>query len=380
MRMNINAEIWNSPIAHLVARQPDHPVHYFAPSVLQAQARRFIDGFNGLVTFAVKANPDPAVLVNLLNAGITGFDVASPNEIRLVRELAPDAALHYNNPVRSRAEIRFAWDMGVKSFSIDGMREFAKLATIVPADGVEISVRFRLPVDGAKYDFGSKFGASPDEAVDLLRRMKDAGFIPSITFHPGTQCEDPQAWRSYITEAANIATKAGITLNRLNVGGGFPCRYTDNAPELEKFFTLIDETVSESFPRNCPALICEPGRAMVAGAFSHATRVKSINDSDEVYLNDGIYGGLSEFPVLDVTRSFSVISPSGKWRNASNVPVTVFGPTCDSLDVLPNKLSLPCDIQDDDYILFQSMGAYVNGVTTNFNGYGQLETVTVLAL
>ena len=378
--MNINAEIWNSPIAHLVARQPDHPVHYFAPSVLQAQAQRFIDGFNGLVTFAVKANPDRAVLVNLLNAGITGFDVASPNEIKMLRELAPDAALHYNNPVRSRTEIRFAHENGVRSFSIDGMREFVKLAEIVPADGVEISVRFRLPVEGAKYDFGSKFGASSDEAVDLLRRVKDSGFIPSITFHPGTQCEDPQAWHSYITEAARIATKGNVTLNRLNVGGGFPCHYNDNTPELERFFTLIDKTVSEVFPRNRPALVCEPGRAMVASAFSHATRVKSINDSEEVYLNDGIYGGLSEFPVLDVSRAFSVISPTGKWRNAGHAPVTVFGPTCDSLDVLPEKLSLPADIQDDDYILFQSMGAYVNGVTTDFNGYGQLETVTVLSL
>lgn len=378
--MNINAEIWNSPIAHLVARQPDHPVHYFAPSILRAKARRFINGFNGLVTFAVKANPDPAVLQNLIASGVTAFDVASPNEIKLLHDLAPKVALHYNNPVRSRSEIRFAHERGVRSYSVDGMREFSKLAEIVPSDGVEISVRFRLPVEGAKYDFGSKFGASPREAVELLRTVKDAGFIPSITFHPGTQCEDPQAWHSYITEAARIATEADVTLNRLNVGGGFPCNYNDNTPDLEGFFALIDNTVSEAFPRNPPALVCEPGRAMVADAFSHATRVKSINDSEEVYLNDGIYGGLSEFIVIDVLRPFSVISPSGEVRNAPNTPVTVFGPTCDSLDVLPKKIPLPADVQDDDYILFQKMGAYVNCVTTNFNGYGKMETVTVLSL
>ncbi len=377
--MNITSEIWNSPSDYLRARAPDHPVHFFAPAALQAQATRFLKGFNGLVTYAVKANPEQAVLSNLLAAGVTAFDVASPNEIRLLRELAPHAALHYNNPVRSKSEIRFAHKTGVKSYSVDGFREFSKIQDIVPASGVEISVRIKLPVSGAVYDFGSKFGATPEKVIELLRRVQAAGYIPSITFHPGTQCEDPQAWEAYITEAAAVARAAGVTIKRLNVGGGFPAKTAQGVPNLEQFFALIDSAVSKEFSTR-PALVCESGRAMVAESFTHATRVKSINDNGDIFLNDGIYGGLSEFPVLDVRRSYTVLPPLGDQRSKTNRLAQVFGPTCDSLDVLPNKLSLPADIADDDYVIFQNMGAYVKGVTTDFNGYGQLETVTVLSL
>ena len=377
--MNITPKIWNSPNDYLLARAPDHPVHFFAPAALQAQAKRFLDGFNGLVTYAVKANPEHAVLSNLLAAGVTAFDVASPNEIRLLRELAPHAVLHYNNPVRSKSEIRFAYKAGVKSYSVDGFSEFSKIQDIIPPAGVEISVRIKLPVSGAIYDFGAKFGATPEKAIELLRRVKSAGYIPSITFHPGTQCEDPHAWQAYITEAAAVARAADVTIKRLNVGGGFPAKTANGAPDLEQFFALIDETVTKVFTTR-PALVCEPGRALVAESFTHATRVKSVSDNGDIYLNDGIYGGLSEFPVLDVQRSYTVLPPLGDQRSKTKTSVQVFGPTCDSLDALPNKLLLPCDITDDDYIIFQNMGAYVKGVTTDFNGYGQLETVTVLSL
>jgi ornithine decarboxylase len=378
--MNITSNIWNTPEDYLRSKTPDQPVHFFAPTVLHAQAKRFIDGFNGLVAYAVKANPERPVISNIVAAGVTAFDVASPNEIKLLRELAPNAVLHYNNPVRSRSEIRFAHEAGVKSFSVDGFSEFEKICGIIPPEGVEISVRIKLPVSGAVYDFGSKFGATPEKAIELLRRVKSKGFTPSITFHPGTQCEDPHAWRAYITEAAAIARAAEVTLERLNVGGGFPGATANGAPDLARFFDLIDQTVEAEFGENRPALVCEPGRAMVSIAFTHATRVKSINDNGDVFLNDGIYGGLSEFPVLDVARGFNVLSPSGQLRTKTKVSTLVFGPTCDSLDVLPEKLALPSDISDDDYVVFQNMGAYVKGVTTNFNGYGQLQTVTVLSL
>lgn len=378
--MNSTAEIWASPVTYLSARQPDHPVHFFNPSALHDRARLFIDGFNGMVTFAVKANPDPGVIGNLLQAGVRGFDVASPNEIRLLQSLAPDAALHYNNPVRSKPEIAFARDAGVRSFSVDSFSGLEKLHALCAPGEIEVCVRFKLPIKGAAYDFGEKFGAEPDKAVEILKRAQAGGFIPSITFHPGTQCEDPQAWKSYILEAASIARRAGIALHRLNVGGGFPSRQNGKTPDLGAFFTLIDKTVAQAFPDNRPGLVCEPGRAMVAESFAHAVRVKDINDEGMVYLNDGIYGGLSEFPVLFVDRQYQVLTPKGTPRTGTRSPATLFGPTCDSLDVLPEQLPLPDTIAEDDYILFQNMGAYVHGVTTAFNGYGDLETVTVLDL
>ena len=180
------------PEAHLAHTRPDHAVLYFCPAVLHDTARHFIDGFPGLVTYAVKANPEQAVLDNLTTAGITAFDVASPAEMRAVREANPLAALHYNNPVRSLAEVGQAAQYAVVSASVDDRAGLDKIAPL----GCEVAVRFKLPVPGAAYDFGSKFGATAEEAVALLAEVARRGLTPALTFHPGTQCEAPAAWEA----------------------------------------------------------------------------------------------------------------------------------------------------------------------------------------
>jgi len=372
-------DIWKTPEEYLAARQPETAVHFFCPAVLHNQALKFLDHFPGLTTFAVKANPDPSVISHLLAAGVKAFDVASPKEIALLRRLAPKATLHYNNPARSRREVQFALENGVRSFSVDSLSGLAKLAAAKGAKKIETSVRFKLPLAGAVYDFGSKFGATPEDATALLRSAAELGFTPSLTFHPGTQCTAPQTWQKYIEIAAEIARNAGVRLSRLNVGGGFPAPYTNASLDLCTYFTLIRTTVEAAFGAFAPELICEPGRALVAPAFALAVQVKELRDA-QVFLNDGIYGGLSEFPVLKTPRAFRVITPNGHLRLGDTKPYTLFGPTCDSLDVLPGYFDLPATIEEEDYIIFPNMGAYVTGVTTDFNGYGTLETQTVLDL
>ncbi|MEJ2003008.1 MAG: type III PLP-dependent enzyme, partial [Maritimibacter sp.] len=194
-------QVWTTPEDYLRTMRPEVPVFFFAPEALAATAERFQRGFDGLVTYAVKANPERAVLENLVASGINAFDVASPAEIALMREIAPDAALHYNNPVRSRSEIAAAVAANVASYSIDGMGELAKLIEQVPM-GTEVAVRLALPVEGAAYHFGEKFGEDREGAIALLRSVAAAGFTPAMCFHPGTQCTDPEAWEHYIEAAA----------------------------------------------------------------------------------------------------------------------------------------------------------------------------------
>ncbi|MBI1415949.1 MAG: type III PLP-dependent enzyme [Limimaricola sp.] len=352
----------------------DAPVHFRAEAVLVAQAKAFVRGFGGMVTYAVKANPDEAVLRALAAGGVTGFDVASPEEIALVRRLFPRAALHYNNPVRSPAEIAAGLAAGVASWSVDEAGELEKLARLAP--GTEVAVRFKLPVAGAAYNFGEKFGATPDEAIGLLARVAARGLTPALTFHVGTQCTDPSAWASYVTEAARIAAVAGVTIARLNVGGGFPSARGGVAIDLKPYFTAIHAALS-AFPI-CPALVCEPGRALVADAFAHAVPVKALRPG-RAYLADGIYGALSEAPSMGVPR-FSVHAPGGAARQGAARPTAVFGPTCDSLDRLPGLVPLPVDTAPGDVMLFRGMGAYVTGVSTRFNGYGDWRTVSVASL
>ncbi|WP_376874939.1 type III PLP-dependent enzyme [Albirhodobacter sp. R86504] len=379
--MGLSKTIWANPSEIIRTQEPDHPVMVVSPSILQSTARRFMKGFPGLVTYAVKSNPDEMVIQNLVAAGVSGFDVASPFEIDLIRRLAPTAALHYHNPVRGRDEIAHAVEAGVKTWSVDSVSELEKLIEMVPTADCEISVRFKLPVNGAAYNFGAKFGATAELAAQLLKRADEAGFIPSLTFHPGTQCTDPMAWDAYIRTAREICDAAGVMARRLNVGGGFPSHRNEGpAPELEAIFALIDRVAMESFGDTRPALVCEPGRGLIADAFAHITRVKSLRDGEHVFLNDGVYGGLAEFPLVSSIDRIEVFSPEGQRRIGSPTPRIVFGPTCDSVDRLPGDLMLPADMEEGDYVLFQGMGAYSMATNTRFNGFGAMEVVTAMSL
>lgn len=379
--MGLSKTIWTNPTEFLRNQQPENPVLFFSPSALQAAARRFIDGFPGMVTYAVKSNPGEEVIENLAAAGVRGYDCASAFEIDLIRRLAPDAAIHYNNPVRARSEILHAVEKGVKSYSVDSKSELAKLIALVPPRDTEISVRFKLPVAGAAYNFGAKFGATAELATELLRTVADAGFIPSITFHPGTQCTDPAAWETYIRTAADIARNAGVTIARLNVGGGFPShRLTGVLPQLEATFALIDRVATEAFGDARPMLVCEPGRALCGDAFTLAARVKALRDDTHVFLNDGVYGSLTELPLIGVIDRVQVMSPEGELRSGAPLPRIVFGPTCDSVDRLPGEVPLPSDIAEGDYVIVQGMGAYSTVTNTRFNGFGELAMATVLSL
>jgi len=342
---------------------------------LQATARRFLKGFDGLVTYAVKANPHPEMVEGLWRAGLRVFDVASPAEMALVRARCPGAVLHYHNPVRSQPEVMAGLAHRCVSWSVDRMSELEKLAAL-PA-GTEVAVRLKLPVAGAAYDFGAKFGADPAGAVALLRRVAAMGLTPSLTFHPGTQCRSAEPWARYIHAAAEVAREAGVTLHRLNVGGGFPSDRGEGSPDLETIFATIGRATREAF-ETPPALVCEPGRGLCAEAVMLALKVKAV-EAEAVFVNDGIYGGMAEWRDLGMAGRVRVVDPAGRLRDGRAQPRIVFGPTCDSLDRLPEPMALPAAVAEGDFVICEGMGAYSGALVTGFNGYGARRVVRMSA-
>lgn len=383
--MGQHKTVWDNPADIIRHLAPEHPVMVFAPTVLQDRARQFLKGFPGLVTYAVKSNPEEAVIQNLVAAGVRGFDVASPFEIDLIGRLAPNAARHYHNPVRSKSEIAHAVKAGIRAWSVDSRSELEKLFAQVPTEvdgkGVEISPRFKLPVLGAAYDFGSKFGATPELAAELLAEVAQRGYIASLTFHPGTQCTDPIAWESYIRVAKDICDMAGVKAQRLNVGGGFPShRVVGVEPDLSTIFQEIADTATEMFGEDGPALVCEPGRGLCADAYALITRVKGVRDGAHVFLNDGVYGGLAELPIIGNIDRIEVLDPQGNPRGGERAGRVLFGPTCDSVDRLPGEMALPEDIAEGDFVIFHGAGAYSTVTNTRFNGFGAMTQATVMSL
>ena len=358
-------------------RQPEEPVFCFSPAQLQARLTTFQRGFPGTVSFAVKSNPAKEILAKLATAGLHHWDVASVHEIAAVRAIAPDAVFHYHNPVKSRREIADAYQKyGCRRFAVDCREELRKIVEIAGQDGsVEIAVRFVLPRErtSSAHDFSTKFGAPEHIAVELLQTAARLGFTPLLTFHPGSQAREPQTYVRHIEAAARISRQAGVPIAKLNVGGGFPANYPlSKAPPLEIYFHTIADAATRYFGKGQePALECEPGRGLAANAMSLLARVKLVcTDGDDIFINDGVYGGLMEFmqvpelqPPYRALRDGAVLGGESKsWK--------VFGPTCDPLDVLPNRLDLPASLRDDDYIEFGSLGAYGIATSTGFNGYG----------
>ncbi len=112
----------------VLAAQPAEPMHCLRPAVISDTAARFVQGFRGDVLYAVKCNPEPAVLRAIWDGGVRHFDCASAGEVALVRVMFPDAEIHFMHPVKSRPAIREAyWRHGVRDFVFDNASELAKI-------------------------------------------------------------------------------------------------------------------------------------------------------------------------------------------------------------------------------------------------------------
>lgn len=358
--------------------QPGNPVYCLHPEALRKTARQFLSDFPGRTLYAVKCNPHPFVLRTLFEAGIEHFDAASIPEIAAVRGLAADATAYYMHPVKTRDAILTAHTVyGIRHFVIDHRDELAKiLYETNDAEDLSILVRFATPGGAARYELSEKFGATADESADLLQRVREAGCRTGLAFHVGSQCLSPAAFREGVLLAGRIASAAGVPLDFLDVGGGFPAAYVgEQPPALSDFLDAVRDGVKRiGLPRDC-VLMCQPGRALVAGGCSLVVQVQLRKES-AIYINDGRYHSLSETVTGNLGYPVRAIRSDGVFSDTMR-DFTVFGPTCDSTDVLPSAFSLPDDIREGDWIEIGQLGAYSNALVTRFNGIAPDHFVTI---
>jgi len=354
----------------VAALKPSYPVYCLRPHVLRRTAQRFLDLFPGRVLYAVKCNPHPRVLQALYDAGIRHFDTASLPEIALVREKFPEAGAYFMHPVKGRAVIQTADHVyGVDTFVVDHQHELDKVLNETGAEGITIVVRVTTPpVEGTFYHLAGKFGASVSDAAALLKEAHSQGAQVGLSFHVGSQCLIPAAYSQALAICGQVLEQAKVPIQILDVGGGFPAQYLSNTvPPLEDFVSAIETGVQALKLRRDCVLMCEPGRALVAEGISLVTQVQLRKD-DQLYINDGIYGSLSEM----VTAHLRLPSRVVRLKSAPSTEMKqfqLFGPTCDSIDVLPGTFDLPADVTEGDWIEIDRVGAYSNALASNFNGF-----------
>ncbi|MFT5111321.1 MAG: ornithine decarboxylase [Parasphingorhabdus sp.] len=349
---------------------PGYPVYCLRPAELQRQAKLFLNSFPGRVMYAVKCNPHLAVLQELYEAGIRHFDTASLAEIALIREHFPQADCYFMHPVKARAAIMTAHEVyNVDHFVLDHESELDKIiATTGGSDGKVVLVRITTPVHDSQYQLSDKFGVSAEDAPALLRKVYDANFQTGLAFHVGSQCRSPKAFTDGINTALEVIEASNVPIHYLDVGGGFPAQYLDDQPpELSEYFNAIDEAFSDNRLRKDCVLLCEPGRALVASGCTLLTQIQ-LRKGNKLYINDGIYQSLSETITGKMKLPTRLINPTRQICNELT-EFTIFGPTCDNLDVLPEPFLLPSDADEGDWIEIGQTGAYTNSAATRFNGF-----------
>jgi ornithine decarboxylase len=336
------------------------------------------------VFYAVKANPAPEILKLLARLG-SCFDAASVSEIEavLAAGATPDR-VSYGSTIKKERDIERAFMFGIRHFAIDSQAEVDKIARAAP--GSHVFCRLLVDNSGADWPLSRKFGCDEEMAVDLLERAKRLGLVPhGVSFHVGSQQGNPKMWDGALGVSARVfraCAERGISLAMVNLGGGFPAKYTKKVPSVRTYGDTIFSALRKHFGNALPETVIEPGRGLVGDAGIIEAEVVLISKKSRceseltwVYLDIGKFGGLAE--TADEAIRYPIRTPRD---GDAKMPCALAGPTCDSLDVLYEKAPywLPSSLEIGDKVLIEGTGAYTTTYSSvGFNGFSPLKQYVI---
>ena len=361
-------------IKHLVTRYGS-PLFIIDAERLRRQYRRLAAALPGVdLHYAVKSLPHSSVIQTLHAAG-AGFDLATNGEVNLMRRLtvAPERCIH-THPIKRDSDIRSAVAYGINRFVIDNPDELRKFVKYRQRSSLLIRVSFSSP--DARCNLSHKFGCEPQAVAELCRLAADLRIkIDGLSFHVGSQAAGPAMYSEAIARCSElmlIAAQLGHTPGILDIGGGFPVDYQGGCVPIEEFCAPIRAALQELPPE--VRVIAEPGRYIAAPAAIAVASVmgRALRDGRWwYYLDDGLYGSYSGRVFDHTTYPLEALVPPGPTH-----PSVLAGPTCDSIDVISEKLQLPM-LDVGDLIVGRMMGAYTLASASDFNFFPR---ATVLAL
>lgn len=315
-----------------------------------------------------------------------GFDCASKAEIDMALETGVDPSrIIYAQPCKTKSYLRHAANVGVKQMTFDNADELYKIKACFPE--AELYLRILTDDSTSLCRLSMKFGASLDVARQLLELAHDLELkVVGVSFHVGSGAEDPKAFLKAVQDARLVfdqAAEIGHELHTLDVGGGF------TGETFEKFAGVLGEALETYFPPHI-RIIAEPGRYYVGSAFTLAANViarRDVRDPEEeskdaymIYLNDGVYGNFSNI-IFDHQHPEPRILTCASQANASpeDVAYSIWGPTCDGIDVISQRSLLPGLLDVGDWLYFEEMGAYTKCSATRFNGFSDTHEVIYIS-
>ena len=350
--------------------KPVNPIYCIRKNSINTACNWFNKNFPGKVLYAVKTNPHEEVIKEIKNSGIDKFDIASIEEIKIIKKIVPDAECFYMNTIKSREHIREAYfNYNIKNFALDTKDELLKIIEATEnAQDLNLFVRISISNEHAEIDLSKKFGALSSEVLGLFRLTKAHSAKVGLSFHVGSQCMHPISYTKGIGEMGNIIKKTNIIPDFINIGGGFPTIYPDLRPQsLNNYIFEIKKALNNLKLEKQPVLMCEPGRALVAESGSTIVKVV-LRKKQKLYINDGTYGSLFDAGFPNIVFPSRMIQ-NGRIISKKLTAFNFYGPTCDSMDYMKGPFILPNNIKENDYIELGQLGAYGITFRTKFNGF-----------
>lgn len=285
----------------------------------------------------------------------------------------------YANPCKSVSHIDYAKRYGINLTTFDNKAELFKMAAFHP--NCNLLLRIATDDSYSKYRLSQKYGAKLEKVhklMSLAARLKLN--VIGISFHVGSDCSSPLAFSSAIEnsrKAFEIGLSIGFKMKVLDIGGGFPGSLSKKSCELfDSFAAVINQSLDLWFPEQEIEVIAEPGRYFVTSACTLFALIigKKIgtNQNGEkcimYYINDGVYGSFSH-----TTFGQEQVMPLVYHKDSKSVCKQkelsmIWGPTCDSLDCIRQKILLP-NLSINQWLKFEEMGAYTMSISTRFNGF-----------
>lgn len=371
---SIDKRTWEKVLYFIALNDTPPPYLLIDKDIVINKINQIGRGISGAkVYYAVKANPDIEILRFLSEMDI-GFEIASEGELELLKSLSvnPERIIT-SNPVKTFKFLVSARDYGIRYYAFDSHTEVEKLARYVP--NCFAYVRLAVTNEGSEWPLSKKFGVEIDDAIELLEYARAKGLCPiGVTFHVGSQCNNAYNWHSAIEktrELWDLAKDRGIDLKIINIGGGYPIRYTKDVVDIQSIEKRISQSIRQKFPEGVDVFI-EPGRAVVgdAGVFVCTVTGKAVRGNENwLYIDVGVFNGLME-SIGGIKYSYVVGSrnPTKKW--------TIAGPSCDSFDVIDKDVELP-EPEVGNRILILSSGAYTISYASEFNGFSIPKSIVI---
>lgn len=333
------------------------------------------------IYYAVKANPATEIIELLRDKG-SSFDIASIYELDKVMAtgVGPER-ISYGNTIKKARDIRYFYEKGVRLFATDSEADLRNIAKAAPGSKIYV----RILTEGstsADWPLSRKFGCQPDMALDLLILAKQLGLVPyGISFHVGSQQRDIDVWDAAIAKVKVIFERLkeedGITLQMINMGGGFPANYIQRTNDLETYAAEITRFLKEDFGDDLPEIILEPGRSLIANAGVLVSEVVLVARKSRTAVERWVYADVGKFSGLIETMDEAIKFPIWTEKKGEMEEVVIAGPTCDSADIMYEnyKYGLPLNLASGDRLYWLSTGAYTTSYSAvEFNGFPPLKS------